>query len=550
MNEETKIATILYVEDESNIRVELAEFLEIFCDELLVANNGAQGLELYKHHLPWLVISDVRMPVMDGIEMASSILAINPQAHIIFTTAFSDTDYMQKAISLHADAYLIKPIDLVELEQVIKQAINTCLLESRLKEKTDTEKRIRSELEVILATMQDGVALIDKSLQCLFTNQAFDKLTEFSTSELNQLNVLNLIKPLRKNDFEALISKIFKKGVVGEYETELVTKSGAHKFVHFDLARMPDTRRILLVARDISYLIHTQSKMQEYIGIIDRNVITTSTDLKGNITYVSEAYEQLSHYSKNELMGKKHKLLRDPAMPAEVYQDLWKTIIANQVWTGEISNIKKNGDVYWVKTRIYPSYDEYQNKIGYTAVMSDITSLKRIKELSITDELTGLYNRRHFNAVFEQLVCSAKRHHHWVCFAILDIDFFKLYNDNYGHQAGDIALKQVAASLKKTLKRSDDYCFRLGGEEFAVLYIPTEGGDPVGFAKNLLAAIENLHIPHAHSKVSEFVTLSMGQTVISADKIQDLDRLYRQTDELLYQAKSQGRNRVVSVELN
>ncbi len=95
---------------------------------------------------------------------------------------------------------------------------------------------------------------------------------------------------------------------------------------------------------------------------------------------------------------------------------------------------------------------------------------KKLQELSITDELTTLYNRRYFNDIFPKLINSAKREDLSVCFAIMDIDYFKAYNDTYGHICGDNALTSVSKSLKDSLSRADDYCFRLGGEEFGILF--------------------------------------------------------------------------------
>ncbi|OIO71783.1 MAG: hypothetical protein AUJ57_06620 [Zetaproteobacteria bacterium CG1_02_53_45] len=165
-----------------------------------------------------------------------------------------------------------------------------------------------------------------------------------------------------------------------------------------------------------------------------------------------------------------------------------------------------------------------------------------LKELSNKDSLTGLYNRRFFNDVFPLRCETSKRHGGTLMFLLLDIDFFKNYNDTYGHPAGDAALRDVAHSLKKTLKRISDNVSRIGGEEFAVI---VEGMDREAvemMAANIVANIEALKIEHNSSMVSDYVTISVGVTLVAPDKMTQSETIYDFVDKLLYQAKSAGRN--------
>jgi len=113
--------TILYVEDEEGIRDKLAKFLKNFTSELYIAQNGEDGLEQYKKYKPDLVISDIQMPKMDGLEMAQAIKNINVDQYLIFTTAFSNNEFFIKAINLQVDGYILKPLDLEKCEQKILQ---------------------------------------------------------------------------------------------------------------------------------------------------------------------------------------------------------------------------------------------------------------------------------------------------------------------------------------------------------------------------------------------------------------------------------------------
>ncbi len=126
----------------------------------------------------------------------------------------------------------------------------------------------------------------------------------------------------------------------------------------------------------------------------------------------------------------------------------------------------------------------------------------------------------------------------------MDIDHFKQYNDTYGHQDGDTTLKLVANALKKTLNRPDDYTFRLGGEEFGLLYHITNEEDGLNIANQARQNIENLKIEHTGNSASSYVTISSGLYIIKSDDINSEDIIYKKSDEALYVAKQNGRNQV------
>lgn len=132
---EGKVDRILYIEDEKAVQEELSEVLENYCYELLVADDGFQGLKLYKDHSPDIVLTDIRMPRMDGIEMSKKIREIREDAPIIFTTAFSDVEYFQEAIELQVDGYILKPISLDALEKKIGSIIKNLALKRELFDK-------------------------------------------------------------------------------------------------------------------------------------------------------------------------------------------------------------------------------------------------------------------------------------------------------------------------------------------------------------------------------------------------------------------------------
>jgi len=172
----------------------------------------------------------------------------------------------------------------------------------------------------------------------------------------------------------------------------------------------------------------------------------------------------------------------------------------------------------------------------------------RLDRLTKTDGLTGISNRRCFDEYLDQEFRRAARESKPIALLLIDIDYFKAFNDNYGHQAGDRCLTLVATELERTLKRPADMIARIGGEEFGVLLPNTTNGEVV--AKQCKAVLERLAIEHKASDVYPFVTISIG--VVSAVSVanQTIESLFNTADAALYQAKKGGRNRVRAIKIN
>jgi diguanylate cyclase (GGDEF)-like protein len=240
--------------------------------------------------------------------------------------------------------------------------------------------------------------------------------------------------------------------------------------------------------------------------------------------------------------------MRHPDTKDEIFSDLWTTLKIGENWEGEVKNKKKDGGYFWASVVISPRYDAINTLSGYTAIRQDITNEKLIQGMAITDQLTNIYNRRYFNEVFPREIKRSIRTGYRLSFMMLDIDFFKQYNDTYGHQAGDEALKKVAKALKNQLLRVEDLVFRLGGEEFGIIYSTTSCTDSSKIAKDLCKAIFNLKIEHKSSQVASVLSVSIGLVCIefskSANTNLDMNTIYKLADDELYKAKDSGRNRV------
>ncbi len=169
---------------------------------------------------------------------------------------------------------------------------------------------------------------------------------------------------------------------------------------------------------------------------------------------------------------------------------------------------------------------------------------RQLRDLAIVDALTGAFNRRHFNDVCLAALAGAQRGQA-VALCMLDVDHFKAYNDRYGHQAGDAVLKALAQTLKDSLKRSTDALFRLGGEEFGVIFSATSADMARQFVGQLSAALHALALPHEGSPLG-CVTASFGLAWWAAPSSQlTPETMYAEADEALYEAKRCGRDQVV-----
>ncbi len=169
-----------------------------------------------------------------------------------------------------------------------------------------------------------------------------------------------------------------------------------------------------------------------------------------------------------------------------------------------------------------------------------------LTRLSNVDGLTGVANRRLFDDFFVAEWQRAVRSKQPLTVIMADVDHFKLYNDTYGHQAGDECLRQVASALSGGIQRATDLVARYGGEEFAVVLPDTDAGGAVAVAERLRAAVEGLGIPHAASKVRPVVTVSLGAASVLPEADGQPLAVIARADQALYKAKQLGRNRVVT----
>lgn len=415
-------------------------------------------------------------------------------------------------------------------------------------EKTKLLAKSESEIRSIFQTMQEGIMILNDQGMIVECNLAAQEMLQLSKSEIvgnfssdskwsavhEDGSVFDREeRPSYKAFHTGLAQNNVIMGIKREDGSHLWVKTNAQPLYSDDFEKISS---VLVTFSDITAYRKSKYELEKYLQIIDAHVIISSTDLHGMITEVSEAFCKISGYTKEELIGRSHNIVRHPDMPTTLYKEMWDTLKKGISWCGEIKNRRKDGSLYWIETIIEPRYNEEYELVGYTAIRHDITDKKRVEELSITDRLTGLYNRLKLDELFAQYLSIAKRHQALFSIILLDIDKFKSVNDTYGHQVGDSLLQEIA-KLLKTNVRFEDAVGRWGGEEFLILLPNSNSEDARLLAEKLRGVIEAENFAYVGSRTASFGVATYHQN-------DDEKSMTARADEALYLAKESGRNRV------
>ena len=273
--------------------------------------------------------------------------------------------------------------------------------------------------------------------------------------------------------------------------------------------------------------------------------VVVITNAKQEIIYANPAFTRVTGYELNEVLGKTPRILQGPETSQATRMALREAIAAGNPVHVEILNYGKNGRPYWQDLSIVPVRDDTGEVVNYVSIQSDITSRKLAEQemtrLAMEDHLTGLPNRRVAEDRLETEWNRARRDSVKFAVAIVDIDRFKLVNDQYGHHIGDQVLKHVADLMAGNL-RGGDWVARWGGEEFILCFHDLERRGAMTAGERLRKLIKSkvLNLPAGELSV----TVSMGVSLFSKEHT-DIDAMLAQADALLYEAKHSGRDKVL-----
>lgn len=445
---------------------------------------------------------------------------------------------------------------------------------------------------VLISRISDG--------QIIEANEMFYKMSGFSRQESINNSTLTLGLWLDPEDRKSAMAEMRTNGQLRDREFDVRTKSGKILNAQFssEMMKIGDEEYMLSVIRDIStskrmeQLLHLRLQLWEYsISHPAIEVMQKALDELENLTgsqigffhLVEEEDNSLtlqawSTRTINEFCKTQSAGMSYAIDTAGVWVDCIrqrKTVIHNDYASLPNRKGMPEGHVKVIRELVVPimrddqvvsilgignkpsDYDEFDAELVefIAGLVWSIVSKKyadekinqlnkQLEELAMTDELTGLPNRRLFFARGNEEISRYRRYHFPLTLVMLDIDKFKRINDTYGHEYGDLALQCVAKIIKSNI-RDVDIPARIGGEEFCILLPNTELSDAVILAERLRKAIEGLSCMLQKKTIN--MTASFGVSAFDTD-MKDLDELFRNADTALYQAKDQGRNRVVRFE--
>ena len=274
------------------------------------------------------------------------------------------------------------------------------------------------------------------------------------------------------------------------------------------------------------------------------------TNAENRIIHVNDSFVDITGYSADEVIGKDPKLLRSGVHDKHFYNQMWQCLHEEGQWQGEITNRKKNGEIYIEWLSVNTIRNEHGGIEHFIGIFSDVTHQRKDAQhnayLATHDPLTGLSNRLLLNDRLEHAINHAYRFDKCIAVIFCDLDNFKPINDTYGHSTGDEILKAVAFAIKKLLRKEDTIC-RFGGDEFVILIEELRSFDYLESILEKIRAIseQTFHIDGLNLSVG----MSIGASVYPNDS-DTPEGLLKCADEAMYRAKSGGKNMVAFYQTN
>ena len=446
-------------------------------------------------------------------------------------------------------------------------------------------------LNNIIDSLTNGVILLNTDFEVILWNRWVEEKSGITLSEAKSKKIGNLFAEIKAKRFTQALHLSMKSSIssiithlINGHILPLYMKNSAgekepllHNIYINSIKGENDKKYILVYINDESIQAHREKlliekgRIEKELGEIlgkeieerrkiegklrlSAKVIESTmegvivTDPDGYIKMVNPSFSRIMGYSEKEVMHKKMNIFRSGAHNQEFYRQFWEELKVKEQWKGEFVDRKRNGEEIIIEASIVALKSDEGELTNYIDVFHDITERKKnevlLKELSEKDPLTGIYNRRVLEDRYHIEYRRAQRSKTPISVILLDVDFFKEYNDHFGHQKGDICLRRIADQLLSSLKRPADFVARYGGEEFIVVLPDTPIKGAVQMAEGLRKAIENLKEPHANKLMNGYVTVSLGVSSVIPGEEDDRFDIIKNADKALYSAKKCGKNRV------
>lgn len=408
-----------------------------------------------------------------------------------------------------------------------------------------------SDLEFYCRLNPEGAILeVDESFAAYLTRAGFNPATR---------KIYELFSAQDWIRFEIQMQELHRNNVRGVVQTILVGPDDKPLHVQWVLkARLDLEGRV----QEVEATGREQSRLNQLIENLDlsSSIIQNATegilltDKKGRVASINKAFSSIFGYRLTEVIGKPIDFFRSTQHPSDFYDSIFQQVKNYGIWQGEIYNIRKSGEIFPSWVSIQPSKDSANQITNYIFYIRDISEIKYIetnlRQIAFQDPLTNLPNRSQFHNRLAHALNTAKRNNQQVAVLYLDLDRFKVINDTYGHEKGDLLLKMVSDRLT-SIARKNDTIARMGGDEFTVLLEGASVDSIIGastFAKKILSLFT---YPFRIDNHEFYVTSSIGISLYPNDG-DDVTTLMKNSDMAMYRAKELGKNnfQFFSPELN
>ncbi|ULT71334.1 EAL domain-containing protein [Pseudomonas sp. BC42] len=392
---------------------------------------------------------------------------------------------------------------------------------------------------LLLSRQRDGL-LIE-------VNEGFSRITGFNSAVSLDRSTLELGIWVNLNERKQMLDLLQRDGYVRDFRCHIRRNDGQIRLCELSSRPLPigEEDCMLTIARDITDRQQMQEKLQQAATVFESTAEGVMiTDTQQRISAVNRAFSEITGYSESETLGQTPRLLASGLHDSAFYAAMWHQLTLEGHWQGEISNRRKNGELYPNWLTINAVRNKERQITHFVAVFADISSLKhaqaRLDYQAHHDPLTGLPNRTLFESRLLAALNGQQDSGGQGAVLFLDLDRFKHINDSLGHPVGDLLLKGIAVRLKEQL-RDIDTVARLGGDEFIIL-LPGlhQASDADHIATKLLNCFT---APFQAGEHEFFISASIGTSLYPKDGC-DVATLIKNADAAMYRSKAKGRNRV------
>ncbi len=396
----------------------------------------------------------------------------------------------------------------------------------------------------------DGLLLSRQSDGLLIeVNEGFSHLTGYTSATSLDQSTLDLGIWVDLNERKHMLELMKRDGFVRDFICHIRHVDGRIRLCELSSRPLPigEEDCMLTIARDITERQQMQEKLQQAATVFESTAEgVLITDTRQNISAVNRAFSEITGYSEAEALGHTPRLLASGLHDSAFYAAMWHQLTTQGHWQGEISNRRKNGELYpsWLTISAVRNSDQVVTH--FVAVFADISSLKlaqaRLDYQAHHDPLTGLPNRTLFESRLQAALNGQQESGNQGAVLFLDLDRFKHINDSLGHPVGDLLLKDIAVRLKDQL-RDIDTVARLGGDEFIILLPGLQQASDAQYLANKL--LDCFTPPFQAGEHEFFISASIGTSLYPQDGT-DVATLVKNADAAMYRSKAKGRNRVES----